>query len=215
MSTTYTHARLNIVDAAGNVNVLYPSTTGADVTVSQSNNSILAQKGITTVQGLADALKSSAFSDTIDPSSLIDDTAGDGVKNKTWSADKIADVVAQLSGNIPPAITVDSALSDSSSNPVENRVIYNALQNIDVGGGGTNNIVYSVVDDSLYINYDSTIGGNTACTYNASTDTLNINSDTDETTITTSYELTGTTLDISTSSLLYTVNGTDLAISTT
>ena len=215
MSTTYTHTRLSIVDAAGNVNVLYPSTTGSDVTVSQANNTILATKGITTVQGLADALRSSAFSDTIDPSSLIDDTAGDGDTSVTWSADKITDALAQVSGNIPPSITVDSALSSSSSNPVENRVITDALQNIDVGGSGTNNILYTIMDNDLYITYDSSIAGNTACVYNASTGTLNINSDTDETTITTTYDVTGDALDISTSSLLYTVSGSDLVITTT
>lgn len=215
MSTTYTHTRLSIVDAAGNVNVLYPSTTGSDVTVSQANNAILATKGITTVQGLADALKSSAFSDTIDPSSLIDDTAGDGDTNVTWSADKITDAIAQVSGNIPPSITVDSALNSSSSNPVENRAIYDALQNIDVGSSGTNNIIYTVSNDALYITFDSSIAGNTTCNYNASTGTLAINSETDETTITTTYTLSGDTLDISTSSLLYTVSGNDLTITTT
>ena len=32
-----------------------------------------------------------------DPTSIIDDTAGDGATNKTWSADKLADVKSQIS----------------------------------------------------------------------------------------------------------------------
>ena len=94
-----------------------------------------------------------AESDIPDPTSIIDDTAGDGDTNKVWSADKTYDLLNEinqkqdapetagtagqvlgLDANLEPEWktvsgggTVDDALSTSSENPVQNKVITNAL----------------------------------------------------------------------------------------
>ena len=59
MSTTYSNVRLSEVDGNGNVNVLYPESNAGQISISSSNNSLLSS--YTTLQALADALASSAF----------------------------------------------------------------------------------------------------------------------------------------------------------
>jgi hypothetical protein len=51
-----THCKMGIVDATGNVTMIYPQTTGADVIIRP--NSVVSA---TTVQGLVETLKESAF----------------------------------------------------------------------------------------------------------------------------------------------------------
>jgi hypothetical protein len=59
MSTTYSNVRLSEVDGNGNVNVLYPESNAGQISISSSNNNLLSS--YTTLQALADALASSAF----------------------------------------------------------------------------------------------------------------------------------------------------------
>ena len=60
-------------------------------------------------------LGAAAESDIPDPTSIIDDTAGDGDTNKTWSADKLADVKSEITnkyekptGGIPSSDMTDA-----------------------------------------------------------------------------------------------------------
>ena len=80
MSTTYQHIRMSVVDASANVKVMYPETTGADVTVSRTNNTNIPS-GVSNAQGLADALASSAFTNPISDSVTAN--------TSTWSSNKI------------------------------------------------------------------------------------------------------------------------------
>ena len=44
-----------------------------------------------------------------DPTSIIDDTAGDGATNKTWSADKLADVKSEISDMLSAPVSVSGS----------------------------------------------------------------------------------------------------------
>jgi hypothetical protein len=75
-----THCKMGIVDATGNVTMIYPQTTGADVIIRP--NSVVSA---TTVQGLVETLKDSAFiSDFLG----IDDESNDS-ETHTYSIKKI------------------------------------------------------------------------------------------------------------------------------
>lgn len=71
-----------------------------------------------------------------DPTSLIDDTAGSGVMNKTWSADKLAAINSQLTRIYKKTITGTTSATgalDSQINVDNNYIISAALS----CGGGT------------------------------------------------------------------------------
>ena len=91
-TTTTTHCKMGIVDASGNVNVLYPQTTGADVSITPNS----AAASATTVQALVNALTASAF---IQNFTGIDDTSTSSTV-KTWSANKINSEISALNSNI-------------------------------------------------------------------------------------------------------------------
>ena len=91
-TTTTTHCKMGIVDASGNVNVLYPQTTGADVSITPNS----AAPNATTVQALVNALTASAF---ISNFSGIDDTNTSSTV-KTWSAHKINSEISALNSKI-------------------------------------------------------------------------------------------------------------------
>ena len=101
MATSYTHVQLSNVDSSGNVNVLYPQSTGTDVSIDRSKNNKLPASA-TNVQGLANSINTAAFEDKNKliylgegdtdsvagiPEAEIDDTV---VSDKyTWSSEKI------------------------------------------------------------------------------------------------------------------------------
>lgn len=85
MATTYNHAQIGIVDASGNVNVIYPATTGADVSITA--NSAISSTA-TTVQALVSALKSGAIYTVSD--STTSPTSG---SKYLWSAYKVKSYV--------------------------------------------------------------------------------------------------------------------------
>ena len=91
-TTTTTHCKMGIVDASGNVNVLYPQTTGADVSITPNS----AAADATTVQALVNALTASAF---ISNFSGIDDSSTSSTV-KTWSANKINSEISTLNSNL-------------------------------------------------------------------------------------------------------------------
>ena len=80
MATTYNHIRMSEVDSSGNIRVMYPETTGADVTISRTNNANIPST-VSTAQGLADKLVASAFTNPISDSTTT--------TSSTWSSNKI------------------------------------------------------------------------------------------------------------------------------
>ena len=62
MATTYNHIQLGVVDANGNVNVLYPVNTAGDVSVDKSNNERIPSS-VTNVQDMLDTIGTMAFDD--------------------------------------------------------------------------------------------------------------------------------------------------------
>ena len=113
MATTYNHAQIGIVDASGNVNVIYPATTGADVSITA--NSAISSTA-TTVQALVSALKSGAIY------TVSDSTTSPASGSKyLWSAYKVKSYV-------------DGQISTLNSNltrfiDTSNRITYIELQN--------------------------------------------------------------------------------------
>lgn len=91
MATTYNHAQIGIVDASGNVNVIYPITTGADVSITRTNTKL--PTAATTAQALANALGKLAFVD-----SQISDS--ETSTTKTWSSNKINSAITELNSNL-------------------------------------------------------------------------------------------------------------------
>lgn len=59
MSTKYSHVQLGIVDASGNLNVLYPVNTAKDVSLIRTNTKIPST--VKTVQQFADVMGDLAF----------------------------------------------------------------------------------------------------------------------------------------------------------
>ena len=53
MATTYNHAQIGVVDASGNVNVIYPQTYASDVVIEQNSNTYLTDNNITLFQQFA------------------------------------------------------------------------------------------------------------------------------------------------------------------
>lgn len=84
MAIITTHCKMGITDTSGNVNILYPQTTGNDVSITP--NSIVTANN---VQGLVDSLKASAF---ISNFTGIDDNATSSTTS-TFSANKINSIV--------------------------------------------------------------------------------------------------------------------------
>ena len=106
------------------------STTGSGnvvTSVSASGSNVSANKGIT-----AEETKNKVTSTNYD-ANVSSDTKYPTVK-------AVADAIADVEKKIPAAITVDSALSSTSTNPVQNKVINSALAGKEV----TSNKVTSV-----------------------------------------------------------------------
>lgn len=59
MSTKYSHVQLGIVDASGNLNVLYPVNTAKDVSLIRTNTKIPST--VSTMQQFADVMGDLAF----------------------------------------------------------------------------------------------------------------------------------------------------------
>jgi hypothetical protein len=95
MATTYTHAQIGIVDASGNVNVIYPITTGADVSIDRTSNANLPTTA-TTAQKLANALGALAFKNIAD---IISTDGSTTSTTKTWSSSVINSKLTALSSN--------------------------------------------------------------------------------------------------------------------
>ena len=91
MATTYNHAQIGIVDASGNINVIYPITTGADVSITRTNTKL--PTAATTAQALANAFGKLAFAD-----SEISDS--ETSTTKTWSSNKINTAITKLNSKL-------------------------------------------------------------------------------------------------------------------
>lgn len=62
METTYNHVQIGVVDANGNVNVLYPLNTAEDVSVDKKSNPALPAN-VQTLKDIIDSLGAMAFND--------------------------------------------------------------------------------------------------------------------------------------------------------
>ena len=80
-----------------------------------------------------------AESDIPDPTSIIDDTAGDGDTNKTWSADKLADVKSEIN-SLTTATTSDVGKALSPKTVSNGKVTEWQYKSIGGGGGGGSDI---------------------------------------------------------------------------
>lgn len=106
MATTYNHVQMGTVDAKGNINVMYPITTGEDVSIKRTNTKI--PTSVTNTQELANKLGKMAFEDGDDViflgssaeydgavvDSEIDDTRVSDVT--TFSSSKIMKLINEL-----------------------------------------------------------------------------------------------------------------------
>lgn len=96
MATTYNHCQIAIVDASGNVSVIYPITQAQDVSVVRTSNANLPTT-VTTAQKLANALGALAFKNVAD----IISTDGTATSNtKTWASSVINTKLTELSSNL-------------------------------------------------------------------------------------------------------------------
>ena len=103
MATIYNHIRTSGVDDNGNVNVVYPETTGSDVTVDRQNNQKIPASA-TDAQKLANNLSSAAFTSIVDDTSIDTDSA--------WSSEKIDG----KEDNISLRVGADNGLHFTNSN---------------------------------------------------------------------------------------------------
>ncbi len=96
MATTYNHCQIAIVDASGNVSVIYPITQAQDVSVVRTSNANLPTT-VTTAQKLANALGALAFKNVAD---IISTDGATTSTTKTWSSSVINTKLTELSSNI-------------------------------------------------------------------------------------------------------------------
>lgn len=125
--TTYTHTRMAVVDESGNVNVLYPATTAADVSLSAAADTNIPSE-VTNVQLLASRLSAAAFTEQINDSETSTDS--------TWSSSKIDEKFTELNSNSMNAI-------DS----LEDKIISK------IGDIEDNTPIFSLSDTTLNITY--------------------------------------------------------------
>ena len=95
MATYYNHCQVGIVDASGNVNVIYPQTYASDVKVGTANSSI----GITTsstVQSLISALGSAATKNVGD---LVTNSSSSSSTSQAYSCNQINSKLNELNSN--------------------------------------------------------------------------------------------------------------------
>ena len=100
MATTYVHTRMSVVDSSANVKVLYPETTGADVTVSRASNTNIPSS-VATAQDLANVLAASAFAVPIDDTSTTSTTKG-------WSASKLNTQITAINSKLPFSLAISN-----------------------------------------------------------------------------------------------------------
>lgn len=127
MATTYNHVQLGVVDANGNVDVLYPQNTADDVSVSRSSNSRIPSS-VSTLQGLVNNIGEMAF---VDKKYMVflgegDEYTGDLMQTEindtyiglgyTWSSKKITQSMPLMIGND------DVSLIDLTSVPAAPRI---------------------------------------------------------------------------------------------
>ena len=96
MATYYNHCQVGIVDASGNVNVIYPQTYASDVKVGTANSSI----GITTsstVQSLISALGSAATKNVGD---LVTNSSSSSSTSQAYSCNQINSKLNELNSKI-------------------------------------------------------------------------------------------------------------------
>ena len=111
MATTDMNAQIHIKDGNGNVNNIFPATK------------------IANVEGLTAALNAKADTTTVNNqlSGKVDKETGKGLSTNDYTSaekNKLSGIEAQANKT-----TVDSALSSSSENPLQNKVINTALGN--------------------------------------------------------------------------------------
>lgn len=96
MATTYNHCQIAIVDASGNVSVIYPITQAQDVSVVRTSNANLPTT-VTTAQKLANALGALAFKNVAD---IISTDGATTSTTKTWSSSVINTKLTELSSKL-------------------------------------------------------------------------------------------------------------------
>lgn len=111
MATTDMNAQIHIKDGNGNVNNIFPATK------------------IANVEGLTSALNAKADTTTVTNqlSGKVDKETGKGLSTNDYTTaekNKLSGIEAQANKTV-----VDSALSTTSTNPVQNKVINTALEN--------------------------------------------------------------------------------------
>lgn len=112
---------------------------------------------------------------------VIDDTAGDGVTNRTWSADKLSDLngaieakytkpqtgipASDLASGVIPTVPVQDVQVNGQS------VVSNGVGNVPIASGSNLGVIKK--GSMFYINDDGTLGLNTASSSNIKTGTTN------------------------------------------
>ena len=95
--------------------------------------------------------------------------AKNGTDN-TYTVKQMPAAIAALSGSSEPAptITVDSALSSSSENPVQNKVINSAIESLNTALNGKTDIIFVSSTDDYTAGTSSLATGRVAIVYEAS-----------------------------------------------
>ena len=111
MATNYNHVQLGVVDANGDVNVLYPQSTAKDVSISRTSNSRIPS-GVNNLQEFMNTVGEMAFVDKKemvflgtseeDECDMVDSEINDEVVSEdyTWSSYKLEQMFAELNKKI-------------------------------------------------------------------------------------------------------------------
>ena len=124
MATYYNHCQVGIVDASGNVNVIYPQTYASDVKVGTANSSI----GITTsstVQSLISALGSAATKNVGD---LVTNSASSSSTSQAYSCNQINSKLNELNSKIHSCVC-DTVMFNNLSGELTKNMGRNIINN--------------------------------------------------------------------------------------
>ena len=120
MATYYNHCQVGIVDASGNVNVIYPQTYASDVKVGTANSSI----GITTsstVQSLISKLGSAATKNVGD---LVTNSASSSSTSQAYSCNQINSKLNELNSKIHcDTVTFNNLSGELTKNVGRNTIV--------------------------------------------------------------------------------------------
>ena len=120
MATYYNHCQVGIVDASGNVNVIYPQTYASDVKVGTANSSI----GITTsstVQSLISKLGSAATKNVGD---LVTNSASSSSTSQAYSCNQINSKLNELNSKMEWKVAWEGSVNQKTNTDGATKVIF-------------------------------------------------------------------------------------------